>query len=157
VNVNNLVNTILAFYLKSQSISTDSVNGIRITKDLQPLPETMADPVQLQQILLNIFLNAVDSMPNGGTLNVRTSYDQGPGEICIEISDTGRGISREHVDKIFQPFFTTKPKGTGLGLAISKQLIEQHGGSIAVAGNPAGGTVFRVRIPSKTPAAVRTA
>jgi signal transduction histidine kinase len=157
VNVNYLVNTILAFYLKSQSISTDSVNGIRITKDLQPLPETMADPVQLQQILLNIFLNAVDSMPNGGTLNVRTSYDQGPGEICIEISDTGRGISSEHVDKIFQPFFTTKPKGTGLGLAISKQLIEQHGGSIAVAGNPAGGTVFRVRIPSKTPAAVTTA
>jgi signal transduction histidine kinase len=154
LNVNSLIDAVLAFYVKSGSISSDSFNGIRITKHLQPLPETMADPMQMQQVLLNIFLNAVDSMPNGGTLNVRTSFDKGPGDICIEISDTGRGISKENVDKIFQPFFTTKPKGTGLGLAISKQLIEQHGGSITVAGNPVGGTVLRVHLPWNNPATV---
>lgn len=117
----------------------------------------MADPMQLQQILLNLVLNAVDSMPNGGTLNVRTSFDQGAGIIGIEMADTGKGIRREHVDKIFQPFFTTKPKGTGLGLAISKQLIEQHGGSITVAGNPSGGSVFRIHLPLKTLESAATA
>jgi len=149
LNVNNLINTILTFYVKSRSISPDCPGGIRIEKDLQPLPGTLADPMQLQQIFLNLVLNAVDAMPGGGTLSVRTSFEKGSDLIQIQISDTGRGISGEHADKIFQPFFTTKPKGTGLGLAISKQLIEQHGGSITVAGNPSGGAVFRIALPVK--------
>jgi len=112
----------------------------------------MADPMQLQQILLNLLLNAVDSMPNGGTLSVRTLLERE--SIHIEIADTGRGVATEHVDKIFQPFFTTKPKGSGLGLAISKQLVEQHGGSITVASKPAGGAVFRVILPWVAPKTV---
>jgi two-component system NtrC family sensor kinase len=112
----------------------------------------MADPMHLQQIFLNLVLNAVDAMPNGGTIGVRTFFEEGPGNIQIEISDTGKGISKENLDKIFQPFFTTKAKGTGLGLAISKQLIEQHGGVITVDGNPAGGTIFRIRLPLHIPA-----
>ncbi len=150
LNINNLMNTILAFYVKSRPGTPDRPNTVIIAKDLQPVPDTMADPMQLQQIFLNIVLNAVDAMPNGGTLGVRTFFEKGPNLIHIEISDTGKGISREHAGQIFQPFFTTKPKGTGLGLAISKQLIEQHGGSIAAAGNPSGGTVFKIQLPLKT-------
>jgi signal transduction histidine kinase len=149
LNVNSLINTILTFYVKSRSVSPDRPNGIRIEKDLQPLPDTMADPMQLQQIFLNLILNAVDAMPGGGALGVRTFHETGPNLIHVEISDTGKGISAENADKIFQPFFTTKPKGTGLGLAISKQLIEQHDGSVTVAANPSGGAVFRIRLPLK--------
>jgi signal transduction histidine kinase len=152
LNINSLINTILAFYVKSRSISPDRPGGIRIEKDLQPLPGTLADPMQLQQIVLNLVLNAVDAMPDGGTLGVRTSFEMGDDLIQIEISDTGKGISREHADQIFHPFFTTKPKGTGLGLAISRQLIEQHGGSITAAGKPSGGTVFKIQLPMKTAA-----
>jgi signal transduction histidine kinase len=154
LNVNNLINTILAFYVKSRAVSPDRPNGIRIEKELHPVPETMADPMQLQQIFLNLVLNAVDAMPNGGTLSVRTFFEKDPGLIHVEISDTGKGISREHADKIFQPFFTTKPKGTGLGLAITKQLIEQHGGSIAAGGNSSGGAIFEIKLPLSPAAAV---
>jgi signal transduction histidine kinase len=147
LNVNSLINSVLAFYVKSRPVSADYPNGVRITKDLQPVPNTMADPMQLQQIFLNLVLNAVDAMPNGGTIDVRTHFDEGPGNIWVEISDTGKGIKKENIDKIFQPFFTTKAKGTGLGLAISKQLVEQHGGAIMVDDNPAGGTIFRIQLP----------
>jgi signal transduction histidine kinase len=157
LNVNSLMNTILAFYVKSRPGTPDRPNAVIIAKELQPVPETMADPMQLQQIFLNIVLNAVDAMPKGGRLGVRTSFEAGPGLIHIEISDTGNGISKEHADKIFHPFFTTKPKGTGLGLAISKQLIEQHGGSIAAAANPSGGTVFRIELPLISPMAAPVA
>ena len=151
LQVNSMINTILAFYVKSRPVSNDFPNGISISKELQPLPVTMADPMQLQQVFLNLVLNAVDAMPNGGTLHVRTFFDKGPSIISIEVSDTGKGINPEHADKIFQPFFTTKPKGTGLGLAISKQLIEQNGGTITAAGNPSGGTIFGIHLPLKTP------
>ncbi|MBI5576045.1 MAG: HAMP domain-containing protein [Deltaproteobacteria bacterium] len=147
LNVNSLVNTVLAFYMKSRPSAPDRPNAVRIEKDLQPLPETMADPMQLQQIFLNLVLNAVDAMPNGGTLSVRTSHEKETDFLRIEFADTGKGIPRENIEKIFQPFFTTKPKGTGLGLAISKQLIEQHGGEISAADNPGGGTVFRILLP----------
>jgi len=157
LNVNNLLNTIFAFYMKGRPASPDRPNAFTITKDLQALPGTLADPMQMQQVFLNLVLNAVDAMPNGGTLNVRTFFEKGPDLIHVEISDTGKGISREHADKIFQPFFTTKPKGTGLGLAISKQLIEQHGGSITAAANPSGGAVFRIQLPWKSPAAGESA
>jgi two-component system NtrC family sensor kinase len=146
------MNTILAFYVKSRLASPDRPNPVRIEKDFQPIPNTMADPMQLQQIFLNLILNAVDAMPGGGTLGVRTFLEVGSDLLHIEISDTGKGISREHADQIFHPFFTTKPKGTGLGLAISRQLIEQHGGSITAAGKPSGGTVFKIQLPMKTAA-----
>jgi len=152
LNVNELINMILAFYAKSLSDAPGRATPVTIEKELAPVPATMADPVQLQQVLLNLLLNAADSMPNGGTLGVRTFYENG--SIHIEIADTGRGVSTELVDKIFLPFFTTKPKGTGLGLAISKQLVEQHGGAITLAAKPAGGTVFRVRLPRLAPAPV---
>jgi signal transduction histidine kinase len=103
----------------------------------------------LQQVFLNLFLNAVDAMPNGGTLTVRTLYDAPADAIRIEIKDTGTGIDPEILGRIFRPFLTTKSKGTGLGLAICKQMIEQHGGSIGAENDPAGGALFRIGLPVK--------
>ncbi len=147
IQVNNLLNTTLAFYLKHHSLPPGEPNRIDIVKDLRPLPATNADPVQLQQVVLNIVLNAIHAMPAGGTLTVRTFHEEAPAFIRVEISDTGNGIKAELIDRIFQPFFTTKAKGTGLGLAISKQLVEQQGGSIGAANNPGGGSTFTIRLP----------
>jgi signal transduction histidine kinase len=101
----------------------------------------------LQQVFLNLFLNAGDAMPNGGTLAVRTLYDAAADSIRIDIKDTGAGIDPEILGRIFSPFLTTKSKGTGLGLAICKQMVEQHGGSIGAENGPAGGALFRIVLP----------
>ena len=148
IQVNSLLNTTLALYLRRHSLSPPGEpERIEIVKDFRPLPATKADPMQLQQVVLNIVLNAIHAMPAGGTLTIRTSHEEAPGFIRIEISDTGKGIKPELIDNIFQPFFTTKAKGTGLGLAISRQLVEQNGGSIGAANNPAGGSTFTIRLP----------
>ncbi len=149
LDVNKLINTTLAFHLRNRPAPGEAANGLRIAKDFGKLPETLADPMQIQQVFLNIFLNAIDAMPEGGTLSVRTFHDAGAGLVVIEIADTGKGIGRDQIDRIFQPFFTTKPKGTGLGLAISKQLVEQNGGTIEAGDNAdGGGAVFRIGLPA---------
>lgn len=146
--VNNILDTTINFSLKYHSTASNSSNGISIAKDFDPsLPPTVADPMQLQQVFLNLLLNATAAMPDGGTLSVKTSYDAGEDAIRIEISDTGKGIDKAIMDKIFQPFFTTRSKGTGLGLAMSKQLIEQHGGAITAENRPEGGSTFRITLP----------
>jgi signal transduction histidine kinase len=151
LNVNDLLHATLAFYTKSGANHPGKSDGIRIEKDFRPVPPTMADLMQLQQVFLNIVLNAVDAMPEGGTLTIRTSFSEESGRIRVEIADTGKGIGEGRTEKIFEPFFTTKPKGTGLGLAISKQLVEQHGGSIAAANNPDGGATFEILLPRIPP------
>lgn len=153
VNVNTLIDTVLAFYARSRLTSPTAAGRVEISQELQPLPNTMADPKQLNQVFLNLVLNAIDAMPQGGTLTARTSFEKGLGIIHVEFWDTGKGISKENIDKIFHPFFTTKAKGTGLGLAISRTLIEQHGGSITGGANPKGGAVFRIRLPVRAPEA----
>ncbi len=147
VRVDSLLGTTLALYLKHHSLPPGEANRIEIVTDIQPVPVTSADPMQLQQVVLNVVLNAISAMPAGGMLTIRTRHDPEAASIRIEISDTGKGINAELTDKIFQPFFTTKAKGTGLGLAISKQLVEQQGGSIGAANNPAGGATFTIRLP----------
>jgi len=108
------------------------------------LPHINADANQLQQVFLNLLLNARDAMPEGGDLWVKTNYDKN--EIEIEIADTGTGITSEHRAHIFDPFFTTKPtgKGTGLGLAVCYGIITAHGGRIEVNPNNRQGTVFKI-------------
>jgi signal transduction histidine kinase len=113
--------------------------------------------MQLQQIVLNLLLNAVEAMPEGGPIEVRTAHDVPAGAVRIEIADRGRGISAEHAHQIFQPFFTTKSGGTGLGLAVSKRLAEQQGGSITFSANPTGGTTFRVHLPRAATTVARSA
>lgn len=150
IDVNNILDTTVGFSLTYPSFSSNNSRSIDIEKDFdEHLPATMADPVQLQQVFLNLLLNAGDAMPDGGTVTVRTSHDPLANSLQIEISDTGKGIDEHVLDKIFRPFFTTKPKGTGLGLAITKQLVEQNGGNIRVSSNRGGGTTFRIILPLK--------
>jgi len=147
VNVNQLLNTTLAFHLKHQAVGDARSGKVEIAKELGELPSTLADPTQLQQVFLNLFLNALHAMPLGGELSVRTRLEEDGKMIRIEVSDTGSGIREDLIDKVFQPFYTTKPKGTGLGLAISRQLIEQHDGVITVANRPGDGVLFTIRLP----------
>jgi signal transduction histidine kinase len=150
VSINEVLETTIDFYLVSHRPSSQAFGGIGIRKSMDDgLPRTMADPMQLQQVFLNLFLNAGDAMPNGGTLAVRSLYDAPADSIRIDIKDTGTGIDPEILGKIFSPFQTTKSKGTGLGLAICKQMIEQHGGSIGAETDPAGGAIFRIVLPVK--------
>lgn len=150
VDVNKILDAAIAFSLTYPSFSSDNSKAVDIKRDYDDhLPATNADPIQLQQVFLNLLLNAGDATPDGGTVTVRTSHDQMAHSIRIEIDDTGPGIEEDAMDKIFRPFFTTKPKGTGLGLAISKQLIERHGGDIRVANNSGCGTAFRIVLPLK--------
>ncbi|MGD8942380.1 MAG: ATP-binding protein [Desulfobacterales bacterium] len=106
------------------------------------------DPDRLNQVLLNLYLNAVDSMESGGELRVEISADGQDRDIVIQVSDTGSGISSEDKTKIFEPYFTTKSTGTGLGLAIAHNIIEAMGGKITVKSEKRVGTTFTVAVPN---------
>jgi signal transduction histidine kinase len=100
-------------------------------------------------VFLNLFLNARDAMPGGGVLAVRTGAVNGA--VRVEVTDTGEGIAREHLNRIYDPFFTTKgvQRGTGLGLAVSYGIIREHAGRITVESRPGEGTFFRLEFPQK--------
>ena len=119
---------------------------------LQPEPAVVtADPGMLDQVLLNLAVNARDAMIGGGHLMLETSTMEGnPAYVCLRVSDTGSGIDPEHLPHIFEPFFTTKDvgKGTGLGLATTYGIVQQHGGRIEVDSEPGRGTTFRVLLPA---------
>lgn len=121
---------------------------LRIKED-EDTPLVFADADQLQQVFLNLLLNARDAMPDGGDLLVSTRYDALSGEVVIEISDSGTGIAPEHRAHVFDPFYTTKPAGTGtgLGLAVCYGIITAHGGHIELGPHNGQGTTARVRVP----------
>ena len=121
---------------------------IQVVKQLgEPLPAVRGSANKLQQVFLNLFLNARDAMPGGGMLEVRTAAHNGSVE--IEVADTGAGIAREHIHRIFDPFFTTKAngRGTGLGLSVSYGIIKEHAGKVDVRSTPGKGTSFRLEFP----------
>jgi len=105
------------------------------------------DPDRVNQVLLNLYLNSLDAMDNSGCLSVGVSGDEQNTELAIKVSDTGYGINREDLAHVFDPYFTTKSTGTGLGLAIAHNIVEAHGGRIAVDSNPGQGTAFTVYLP----------
>jgi two-component system NtrC family sensor kinase len=107
------------------------------------------DVPRVKQVLLNIINNAIYAMPEGGTLAIRTAVQDDMAR--VEVSDTGSGISPEHLDRIFEPFFTTKPEvsGTGLGLSVSLGIVESHGGKIEVQSEVGRGSTFTVKLPVK--------
>ncbi len=132
-----------------------AVNGIDIIKNLsEESPDFMADPSQFQQVLLNLFNNAIDAITerhgvSGGVLTVESLREQ-DGSLAIKVSDNGIGISPENLQKIFSPFFTTKPvgKGTGLGLSVCFGIVENFGGKMEVVSTPNVGTTFIVHLPA---------
>jgi len=112
----------------------------------QGLPEVRIDIHQIQQVLVNVILNAIQAMEKGGTLTIRTFLTNGDG-VEIEVRDTGIGIPRSHLKKVFDPFFTTKSEGTGLGLSISLKILENHGGTIDVISEEGKSTTFTIHFP----------
>lgn len=125
---------------------------VRLIKTYSPnLPTILADANQLQQVFLNILLNAYQAMPDGGELNVIT-HQEGD-RVCAVFRDTGPGIPAENLKRIFDPFFTTKEvgKGTGLGLSVSYGIVEQHGGTIEVKSDGKTGATFTVKLPVAPP------
>ncbi len=141
VNLNEILYR--AFNLVSHSAS---LKHIMVVKELEPsLSGVIADPNQLQQVFINLMLNAVQAMPDGGTMTLRTS-SSGENEIKIDIEDTGAGISNENMQKLFTPFFTTKKevKGVGLGLAVSHGIIQQHNGRIEFRSEVKKGSTFSI-------------
>ena len=105
------------------------------------------DENQIEQVLVNILLNAIQAIDNNGTISIKTSANTKENELKIEITDSGCGIAQEQIDKIFDPFFSTKSKGTGLGLAVSYGIINSHEGNIKVDSRPGEGTRFTITLP----------
>ncbi len=116
------------------------------------LPPIKGNPHDLQQVLVNLLLNAIQAMPEGGTVRVSTA-SEGDDSVRIDVTDDGVGIPADHLDDIFDPFFTTKEvgKGTGLGLSVSHGIIEHHGGRISVVSEVGEGTTFSVHLPVAGP------
>ncbi len=144
VDVNLIVNDIVDFYLP-QAFK----HGITLRQGLyaDPLPCKL-DPSMIKQVLLNMFINAQEAMPEGGDLMVKT--DKSETRAIIFINDTGCSIEPNNLNRIFRPYFSSKPKGTGLGLAIAHKIISAHGGTISVESERGKGTSFSIHLPLYT-------
>jgi signal transduction histidine kinase len=151
VDVNRIIESALKiakYSLKgpAREAKSQPPKEIEFVRELGDLPLVVADTEQLQQVILNLLLNAVYAIHGRGKIQLATSA-KADDSIQIVVSDNGKGISELDLEKIFLPFFTTKPKGTGLGLSICKRLIEQQNGTISVARNPEGGLTFTIHLP----------
>jgi signal transduction histidine kinase len=155
-DVNQLVDKVLSFFVTQQGRSVD----FKIEREFfSSLPKVMIDPNSMEQAFLNIILNAQKAMPKGGILSVSTALppprrEDGREiqEIQVIFEDTGVGICKENLSKIFNPFFSTRSDGTGLGLSITKNIVEQHRGKIEVESQVSVGTKFIITLPAtKTP------
>jgi two-component system NtrC family sensor kinase len=125
-------------------------HNIRIVRRLnQNLPQVLVDPSQIQQVFMNMIINAAEAMNGAGQLTLTTRYVPADSAVEVEFADTGHGISEEDLDRIFGPFFTTKEvgHGTGLGLAISYGIVQEHKGTITVESQVGQGATFTIRLP----------
>lgn len=141
LDLNDLINEVLALAGKQLQHA-----HVSVATDLAPLSIISGNSDQLKQVVLNLVVNAMQSMPDGGTLTVRT-FKRGS-DTALSIADTGNGIPADAMPHLFDPFFTTKAHGTGLGLAVSYQIIEAHGGRIEVQSAPGKGSDFTIWLPS---------
>lgn len=137
-----------------QQILRETLSGFKVPENItveyplvKSLPQVLTDPDQLDQVFKNIILNAVQAMPGGGRLTITTDT-RDPDWLAISITDTGVGIPKENLEKVFEPLFTSKAKGIGLGLAITKTFVEGHGGTIEVQSEIGKGTTFTVKLPT---------
>jgi signal transduction histidine kinase len=122
-------------------------SNVAVHRAFEPVPDLAGDKERLQQLFLNLFINAIDVMPDGGDLGV--SLARAKGGIEVRVSDTGFGISAADLARVFEPFYTTKPtgEGTGLGLMVVRTIVLEHGGEIDVTSTEGSGTEFRIRFP----------
>lgn len=142
VNLNQLLTQIVDF-----AANHTDMRGVTITTEFAPaLPQVMLDGDQMRQVAINLILNAGGAMSDGGVLAIRTEQLDAE-HVQIAFCDNGCGIPPECIEKIFEPFYTTKERGTGLGLAITRQIIEQHNGEISIESSPDTGTTVRVTLP----------
>ena len=149
-NIKDIINEIIPFLIKEIADK-----GIRFVETYHPqLPKVKVDKTQIHQVFLNLFLNAIQAMPNGGELKIeaspaisRSTAGSKQNFIKVAISDSGRGIPPHIVHKVFDPFFTTKSRGIGLGLSITYQIIKKHGGTIKVDSQWEKGTSFVINLP----------
>jgi signal transduction histidine kinase len=138
------VNAVVRAALQLQQ-SALQAKGIHAASDLDPAPLlASADPVLLRRAVDNLILNAIDAMPQGGTVTVRTARGE---RAVIEVMDTGTGLTEEECDRLFTPYYTTKQHGTGLGLAIVQSIVSDHDGKISVRSEKGSGTTFRMEFP----------
>jgi hypothetical protein len=124
--------------------------GISLVVETEPgLPPTVADPELLKTCFLNLMINAVDAMPDGGTLTVtaRRCPEGSGGGLEVKVSDTGRGMTPEEIRGAFEPYFSTKDAGLGLGLALTRKIVADHGGAIELDSAPGCGTTARIVLP----------
>ncbi|KEM68657.1 sensor protein zraS [Escherichia coli 7-233-03_S3_C1] len=141
VDLNTLINHSLQ--LVSQDANSREIQ-LRFTAN-DTLPEIQADPDRLTQVLLNLYLNAIQAIGQHGVISV-TASESGAG-VKISVTDSGKGIAADQLDAIFTPYFTTKAEGTGLGLAVVHNIVEQHGGTIQVASQEGKGSTFTLWLP----------
>jgi two-component system NtrC family sensor kinase len=131
-----------------------NLHNVRFSKEVRDqLPAMQVDKGGLQQVLLNLFLNSIQAMPDGGELKVVIRLSKAMNEGVIDVTDTGVGIPPEHLGSIFDPFYTTRKdgEGTGLGLSVSHSIVEKHGGRIEVRSEPGRGTTFSIFLPFERP------
>jgi signal transduction histidine kinase len=155
--VNDVVRSVLRVFHAQLRVNDKEKNQIAVHTELaDALPEISADPDLLHRALQNLVLNAIDAMPQGGDLTIRTATlgDR----IALSVSDTGSGLTQEECGRLFTPYYTTKQHGTGLGLAIVQSVVSDHGGKISVESTKEKGTTFRIELPcdfSAPPASLR--
>jgi len=144
LDVGDVLQTSLEFYREKLR-----KHGVAIERSFEPVPAVAGDPNRLQQVFLNLITNALDAMPNGGTLWISLSHPEAE-VVEVGIRDSGSGMDSEMADQIFEPFFTTKKRGqgTGLGLVVARGIIHEHDGEIAVRSEVGAGTEFVIRFPS---------
>ncbi len=154
VNVNEVVRSVVKLF----EAQFGAVGRPPITPELHledGLPTIQADAPLLHRAIENLVLNAMDAMPAGGVLMLRTTHEDG--NVDLEISDTGGGLTPEECERLFTPYYTTKQHGTGLGLAIVQSVVSDHGGRISVESETGVGTSFHIRLPAKPPVRVASA
>ncbi|TMG54020.1 MAG: PAS domain-containing protein [Chloroflexi bacterium] len=179
--MSRILRQMLGFYRQTEALAETDLNGlvqeaeslvvkrlrergVQIAEELEPgLPKVNASADQLKQVLLNLLLNAADSMPAGGTITVSTQTGAGAETeivgreaVQLQVRDTGQGIPDDMLGQIFEPFFSTKPgKGTGLGLWVSQGIVQNHGGTMRVRSRMGRGTTFTITLPVKGPSDAR--
>jgi len=146
VDINQLVRNVLQVHQAQLSAEGKPAIAAELKLD-DRLGKVAADPELLHRALANLVLNAIDAMPRGGTLTLRTRA--GADNFVIEVSDTGTGLNKEECDRLFTPYYTTKEHGTGLGLAIAQSVVSDHNGRIAVKSAPGQGTTFVIELPRR--------